>query len=501
MKRLHRFVLILFLFSETVLWAQITLTPKSITQDSFTARLDIALEPSLTNSDFEIQDGAVTYGSEGTSIGMVVTAVTGYSPEKAREVSSLGTLAAYLDELPSASITAEKGHLGVVNRDVDAGEAIIFTITDLKLNPDQSLIIPTVSTRMYTRDDSSDFFVYDFSENAILLKELNRTGPGTNSFKAGTIALEHGDKLIFSAGVSGTPSWRLGLIQIDLVKTEAENTQSSVAVTPTRGINSTQDYSYIGMNGASHKIRAFFPDPDEYPGPRPCAIFFHGGGWSGGSLSQFNPICDYLAGRGMVAITADYSLLTKEQKEALPAGESRKRICVIDGKTVIRWAKANAEELGIDTKRIAAGGGSAGGHIAALAMMDQQYNNPKDPQDIDTAVQAFLLFCPAFTTLDRDQKPDVNVFHHLEGDWPPTLFLVGETDGWKNSSDALVYELKARDVDVENWMAPDRGHMFFRKEPWNTLSILKLDHFLVERGFLQGPSNLKTPEETLLQVP
>jgi acetyl esterase len=206
-------------------------------------------------------------------------------------------------------------------------------------------------------------------------------------------------------------------------------------------------------------------------------------------------VAEYLASRGMVAITANYSMHPKngKGKMALPEGESKKRICVMDGKSVIRWVKQHADELGVAANRIVAGGASAGGHIAVLSMLDNEYNNPKDPEGVNTDVKAFLLFCPAFTLLEKDIAPDVNVFDHLDQPIPPALFLVGETDLWKKASDALVEVLFQKGCPVENWMAPGVGHMFFRKEPWLNSSLKKVDEFLVSHGLMEGKSPLVHP--------
>jgi len=264
-------------------------------------------------------------------------------------------------------------------------------------------------------------------------------------------------------------------------------------------------YSYVGMNGQSHDMEVYFPK-EKKPQPATCAVFFHGGGWTGGGLGQFRPMCEYFASRGMVCVTANYSMHPKpanrKDKMDLPDGESKKRICVIDGKSVIRWVKQHADELGIDPNRIVAGGGSAGGHIAVLSMLDEKHGNPNDPAGVGTDVKAFLLFCPAFTLPERDGAPDVNVFNHLDKPIPPTLFLVGETDGWKTASDALAAKLAEQGRDVENWMAPGHGHMFFRKGNWMDACLKKADEFLVARGLLDGKSPISDPAsgEKLIKI-
>ena len=90
---------------------------------------------------------------------------------------------------------------------------------------------------------------------------------------------------------------------------------------------------------------------------RPAIVFFFGGGWVGGNPSQFFPHCEHLAAKGMVAVSAEYRV--KSRHQATPFD------CVEDARSAVRYLRGHARELGIDPDRIAAGGGSAGGHLAA----------------------------------------------------------------------------------------------------------------------------------------
>ena len=93
---------------------------------------------------------------------------------------------------------------------------------------------------------------------------------------------------------------------------------------------------------------------------RPAVVFFFGGGWNGGSVHQFEKHATYLAQRGIVAFLADYRV--KNRQGVTPDD------CVRDGKSAVRWIRVNASRLGVDPEKIAAGGGSAGGHVAASAV-------------------------------------------------------------------------------------------------------------------------------------
>ena len=218
-------------------------------------------------------------------------------------------------------------------------------------------------------------------------------------------------------------------------------------------------------------------------------ILFHGGGWGGGNLVQFRHACNYFARRGLVAATVNYRMHTKEQAQALPPGESRKRVCVTDAKSAIRWVKSHAAELGVDPDKIVTGGGSAGGQICVLAALNADgLDDPADPPGVDTSVRAFLLFNPAFVAPGRDRDPEVDVYEHLDGKLPPFLFMFGTEDGWKPASDKLFETLKTRQASARYVLAPDENHSFWIRDPWYDLCLAECDALLVSLGLLEGPA-------------
>ena len=107
------------------------------------------------------------------------------------------------------------------------------------------------------------------------------------------------------------------------------------------------------INKTRLKLHIFNPDDHKSSDKRPAIVFFFGGGWSGGSPSQFYPHAEYLASRGMVAIAAEYRVKSRNN--------TRPKHSLIDAKSAVRWIRQNADKLGINADKIAAGGGSAGG--------------------------------------------------------------------------------------------------------------------------------------------
>jgi acetyl esterase len=112
-------------------------------------------------------------------------------------------------------------------------------------------------------------------------------------------------------------------------------------------------------------IRVYTPDA---PAPRPALIYFHGGGWVVCDLDTHDVICTALAHRaGAVVVAVDYRL----------APENKFPAAVIDCYAATVWVASNAEKLGIDPKRIAVAGDSAGGNLATVvAIKSRDENGP-----------------------------------------------------------------------------------------------------------------------------
>jgi len=222
----------------------------------------------------------------------------------------------------------------------------------------------------------------------------------------------------------------------------------------------------------------------------PGVILFHGGGWTGGTLDQFRVACAYFASRGLVCATADYRL-------------GDKRTCVTDAKSAIRWFKGHATELGIDPNRIITGGGSAGGHISALATLNPGLNDPADPKEIDTSVVAYIWFNPAFAPTDSKDS-EIDVLKHLKADLPPAITFFGDKDTWKKGWDVAYANWKSLGVKtIDLQIAPGQVHSFFNKEPWRTVTLIAADKFLAKQGLLTGEPTLKPPAtgESLTPAP
>ena len=92
--------------------------------------------------------------------------------------------------------------------------------------------------------------------------------------------------------------------------------------------------------------------------PLPVLVWFHGGGFTIGSLDSADPLCRALAeGAGGIVVSVDYRLAPEHPFPAAPD----------DAEAVVRWVAAHVGEWGGDGARIAVGGESAGGNLATVA--------------------------------------------------------------------------------------------------------------------------------------
>ena len=145
--------------------------------------------------------------------------------------------------------------------------------------------------------------------------------------------------------------------------------------------------TYKFVDGTDLKFRIFEPEGHKASDKCPAIVFFFGGGWRNGTPGQFRNQANHLATRGMFAMSADYRVLNRQGVKPLK--------CVQDAKAAIRWVRANAAHLGI-----AAGVGSAGGHLASAITTLPSHDNPAGDQSISSKPNALALFNPV-TVLAR----------------------------------------------------------------------------------------------------
>lgn len=229
---------------------------------------------------------------------------------------------------------------------------------------------------------------------------------------------------------------------------------------------------------------------------RPAIVFFHGGGWTGGQPTQFNEHCTRFAARGMVCIQVEYRLIGKGTDKTPLA-------CVYDARSAMRWVRSHAGQLGIDPRRIASGGGSAGGHLAAHVGMVDALDDPADDKSVSPKSNAMLLFNPVFDNGPqgwgydrvRERYKDFSPAHNVSKDDPPAIVFLGSEDKLIpiKKLDAFKTEMDKAGVRCEAKITPGAGHGFFNHKGSDggehfKRTLAEADEFLVSLGWLKAKS-------------
>jgi len=231
---------------------------------------------------------------------------------------------------------------------------------------------------------------------------------------------------------------------------------------------------------------------------RPAIVFFFGGGWNGGNPAQFQPHCEYLASRGMVAITADYRVKSRQGTSPFE--------CVKDGKSAVRWIRENAKKLGVDPKRVAAGGGSAGGHVAAATGTVPGLEEEGEDRSISSKPDALVLFNPVYDNGPKGyghsrvaaRYKEISPMHNLGKGTPPTIVFLGDKDSLIPVSTAEAYKKKMEDAGSRSELRIYAGqpHGFFnqgKKGGYYQKTVLEMDKFLISLGWLKGKPTIEAP--------
>jgi acetyl esterase len=244
----------------------------------------------------------------------------------------------------------------------------------------------------------------------------------------------------------------------------------------------------IAGHEADLPIRIYTPAENE---ARRALVYFHGGGWVIGSIETHDALCRMVANRaGCAVVSVEYRL----------APEHRFPAATEDAYAAVGWACEHAEELGAASDRIAVGGDSAGGNLAAVVcLMARDRGGPSiDLQVLLYPITDHNLDTPSYLTyadrfmLTRDAMAWFWQ-HYLvdEGDknhpyvsplrapdlagLPRALVITAQCDPLCDEGDAYARRLEAAGVPVTHACYPGMIHGFVRRATLLTQGRTALD--------------------------
>jgi acetyl esterase len=232
----------------------------------------------------------------------------------------------------------------------------------------------------------------------------------------------------------------------------------------------------IPGSGGPIPIRITMP---EGSGPFPALVYFHGGGWVLGSIATHDGICRSLTnGAGVAVVSVNYRLAPEH---SFPAAAD-------DAFAATAWVAAHGGALDIDPGRLAVGGDSAGGNLAAVvALMARDRGEPRlafqllvypiTNDDLDTPSyrenaegyfltrEAMAWYWDQYAPNPRDRRnpyasplraPDLSRL-------PPALVITAEYDPLRDEAEAYALRLTEAGVATRRIRYPGMIHGFLRR--------------------------------------
>ncbi len=246
--------------------------------------------------------------------------------------------------------------------------------------------------------------------------------------------------------------------------------------------------------------------------PTAAIIYFFGGAFLHGSPGQYEEHCKYFSDRGIVAISADYRVISRNKGNALN--------CIYDAKTAVRYVREHAKELNIDPNKIVVAGGSAGAMLALeCAINDPKWQDPGDNASVSCVPDLMILLNPVVNSMEHqfriekfkdDEKApaseshagEINPLTNIRSGMPPVIVFHGTAD--KISAYKFVeqykndYEKAGNEIELHTYKGQKHGFTGIKfKDGKYYRDALKLsDEFLIKHGFLTGVPKVEGIDES-----
>ncbi|WP_231183294.1 alpha/beta hydrolase [Haladaptatus sp. DYF46] len=278
----------------------------------------------------------------------------------------------------------------------------------------------------------------------------------------------------------GVPPWHaLSVESARRVEDEVFTAENRAAVEFVR------DLSVPGPRGEI-PIRVYRPDVQDAP----VVVFYHGGGWTLGTLDSIDGVCRELANRAdCVVVSVDYRLAPEHP---FPAG-------VDDAVAALEWVAENAATFGGDPSRLGVAGTSAGGNLAAVTAL---YARDFDGPELSHQSLLYPVTDHAFDTESYEENGDGPLLSRADMEWFWNHYLRSPVDG----ENPFASPLRARDLaDLPPATVVTCGHDPLRDEGIayaerlaNADVAVEHDHYPgMAHGFLSLTGDVTTADDAM----
>jgi acetyl esterase/lipase len=247
---------------------------------------------------------------------------------------------------------------------------------------------------------------------------------------------------------------------------------------------------YKKIDTTSLIMKVIYPPALDKSKKYPGMVFYFGGGWVGGTINHFERQANYFARRGLICFLVDYRVKSRH-------GTSRFE-CVKDAKSSVRYIRENAKQFNLDSDKIIAAGGSAGGHLAATTALVDGNDDSNDNLSISPKPNALVLFNPA-VDLGDDEYKSISPLHNIKQGVPPTIIFLGTEDQF-----IPVVTMKEFKMAIEGvgsrcnlFLYEGQKHGFFNfgaSAEHYKKTVYEADKFLISLDYLSGEPTIMDEE-------
>lgn len=225
-------------------------------------------------------------------------------------------------------------------------------------------------------------------------------------------------------------------------------------------LDRSENYIFKETSSTDLKLYVFKPENWNASQENPAIVFYFGGGWNSRNLPQFVAFAQYYSSKGYVCFIPNYRVRSTDNSQAIDS--------VSDAQDAFAFVRKNAKKFGINLNKIAASGGSSGGHLAASlgTLKDKKNKELSKPN-------ALILFNPA-CVIDPKNNPrkiqrlgvsgnEISPYHNIDNRVPPTIIYHGTEDSIVSFKTADMFHQKMLAAGNDCTLIPFEGreHGFF----------------------------------------